>query len=109
VNLRNIPRLSDPELLIDSTQEGVTFLTSEYLSQFAVPEIVNERQICLRCRCQLGIRWGLAYGEGRCTSCSWPTRVYHFVKDDVGVEIRVVKMLQYHPSLVMRSKRRNKR
>ena len=32
VNLRNIPRLSDPELLIDSTQEGVTFLTSEYLS-----------------------------------------------------------------------------
>jgi hypothetical protein len=55
---------------------------------------------CVLCKRDLNdtFRWGLAHGEGFCSVCNYPTRLYHFVKDDTGEESRIVRPLQYHPS-----------
>ncbi len=77
----------------------------EYLSVFAQPDDV-ERPHCVKCKSELifTFRWGLAHGEGVCSKCLWPTRLYHFLKGDDGSEKRIVQLLQYHPSLVTRRK-----
>lgn len=38
-------------------------------------------------------RWGLCNGEGECSECGWPSRVYHDVPDAISWELA----LQYHP------------
>lgn len=46
-----------------------------------------------------GFKWGLAHGEGYCSECGWPARLYHFVKDRDGKDLLTFRhvVLQYHP------------
>lgn len=69
---------------------------SEYLTVFAAPT----DNVCLCCGGYGTFTWGLAHGEGHCCKCSWPARLYHFIKSADGEKKRIVKLLQYHPDQV---------
>lgn len=81
----------------------MTGFSLQYLSQFAKP---NEKATCLNCGAEnlYSFRWGLAHGDGFCSKCTWPSRLYHFLNVD-GVEHRIICLLQYHPSIVKRKRR----
>lgn len=72
-----------------------------YLAGFA--KLTDAKCLCcgtsLRCVLGLGFfggfEWGLAHGEGHCSSCHYPMRGYHHV-DGLGT-IRNL-YLAYHPS-----------
>lgn len=34
--------------------------------------------------------WGICHGEGICTECSWPIRMYHFIKLDGDDKQRII-------------------
>jgi len=94
-----IPRCS----LEHAHGEGVT---EEMLSPFLPPRInkTNDGVLCVGCGETLwrpGIvgflmgatfTWGVAHGEGRCSSCGYPTRMYHR-----RAEGTATFPLQYHP------------
>lgn len=110
----------------DTSPEIIKAL-DEYFAPFAQPPgetkdgkfHVKDGHPCLKCGEALtglasmligsgGFRWGLAHGEGNCSKCGWPARMYHFIKDDKGEELMTVRgfLLQYHPDAVtMRGKR----
>ena len=35
-------------------------------------------------------QWGLAHGEGFCTDCRWPIRMYHFIRLDGEDKQRII-------------------
>ena len=87
---------------------------NKYLSIFAKPvkrdgggNMMLGDYECLKCGKPLGgalgsFQWGLAHGEGNCSGCGWPCRVYHRPKDSDGeIFNRALEViLQYHPSNV---------
>lgn len=95
------------------TAKKMTDAVNVYLQAFAAPLIVEHpnrisgTRECLKCGERLDglmgtFKWGLVHGEGSCSGCGWPCRVYHSPKMD-GEEIFtsvVSVMLQYHPSVV---------
>lgn len=107
---RDVPRvraadyLSKPSVQLDAEgadadEELVRWDT--YFAQFA--KLTNAKCLCcgtsLRCVLGLGFfggfEWGLAHGEGHCSSCHYPMRGHHQV-DGLGT-IRNL-FLAYHPS-----------
>ena len=79
---------------------------TEYMSGFLAPVIDDK---CVRCPCCNAhvwaggkimdamlstFQWGLAHGDGFCSACKWPIRMYHYVKLDNG-EQRIVYQLAY--------------
>ena len=74
-------------------------MPAEYFQIFAVPDDPTKPH-CLKCKTELfySFRWGIVHGEGVCGKCGWPTRLYHFVKQPDGTEVRIAQLLQYHPS-----------
>lgn len=47
--------------------------------------------------------WGVVHGAGFCGRCSWPGRLYHFIRDpDSGAEWRWEGLLWAHPREVER-------
>ncbi len=86
----------------------------EYFKQFSAPVVLDEGnallggQRCLNCDAVLSgvlgsFQWGIAHGEGTCSSCGWPARAYHRPKDQDGEEIcdgALQVILQYHPDNV---------
>jgi hypothetical protein len=86
------------ELLRASTPHCATDeLPTDYAANFAEPLL---EQKCLYCGESYTFTWGLTHGEGHCTECGWPARLYHFIKDESGNETRVVKLLQVHPDAI---------
>ena len=88
---------------------------NKYLEQFAKPIRHDEKKSnflvgdleCLNCGRVLNgalgtFQWGLCHGEGTCSNCGWPCRLYHSPKDDEGAifEGTLERMLQYHPNCV---------
>lgn len=93
------------DLLAEADRQAI----ETYLEPFHKPVIDDGSVLCLKCNERLNstFRWGLAHGEGACSNCGWPTRLYHkFSLSDGAEQPRLVFCLQYKPSLV---KRRGKR
>ena len=81
-------------------------LPDEYLTAFVAPRHTPERDglTCVGCGATLylpGIigalmgatfTWGVANGEGHCSRCGYPTRMYHRLPEGTGTF-----PLQYHP------------
>jgi hypothetical protein len=76
---------------------GDTELPDKYAEPFASH---SDDGACLCCGECVTFTWGLAHGEGHCYKCGWPARLYHFIKDETGKETRIVRLLQYHPSVI---------
>lgn len=75
---------------IDEIKKNV----NEYLTKFLPPGI------CPGCDSKLGgmlgtFMWGLAHGEGYCSSCNYPCRGSHDLPD-----IAFAMLLPYHPSVL---------
>ena len=79
---------------------------------------IEDGQPCLNCGEKLmgdltdqlfgkgGFEWGIAHGEGHCSNCRWPARLYHFIKDADGNDLMTLRSvcLQYHPDFVEKRK-----
>jgi len=70
----------------------------KYLAQFVEP-VAMESKKCLCCGSPLtGIfgrfQWGITNGEGACSSCGYPARAIHRMKE-IGTFSNFI--LQYHP------------
>lgn len=87
-----------------------------YLSLFANPKR-DGKHVCINCDANmdglmaaLGVgaayRWGIAHGEASCSSCGWPARGMHYIKDDAGEDICSLRnvFLPYHPDEVSPAK-----
>jgi len=86
--------------------ENLRGLPDPYLSVFAPPRLTRDHEgvTCLGCGADLyrpGVAgwiigatfdWGLANGEGHCSRCGYPTRMYHRLPDGSASF-----PLQYHP------------
>lgn len=61
---------------------------------------------CVGCGVDLldgNFAWSLRHGEGYCTTCKYPARLYHYFKlENVEQEARGEYMLQYHPDELRR-------
>jgi len=78
-------------------------LIDKYLAGFAQPA---EGMKCLKCgtvqtgflsaAMGTGFQWGIAHGEGACSTCGWPGRGFHKIPDVGTLEM----LLQYHPDCV---------
>lgn len=74
----------------------------EYLKRFASPSLA-----CLKCKREGTFTWGIQHGEGYCAKCHWPNRGFHYFKRDDGTEEDTFfAVLQYHPDVVIKSRRR---
>lgn len=88
-----------------------------YLGVFAAPITVGEgeqaKQVCFHCGEKftgllanlgvgVGIKWGLAHGEGICSGCGWPYRGHHFAKAPDGEDLFSAQnlFLAYMPAAV---------
>lgn len=78
-----------------------------FISLKEVTKKSNGIQFCYSCQHELNgffgsFKWGLVHGEGFCSHCSWPSRAMHYIKDETGSEIGILKnfILQYHPDIV---------
>jgi len=102
------------EVFAEHKGDGVVAYLAEYLKPFATP-ILREKEhstefLCLNCGSSLNgfllgtFQWGIVHGEGFCSKCHWPARLYHYLKLPDGTEGRIVFMLQYHPDFVKRKK-----
>lgn len=90
-------------------REAVEDLTA-YFARFAKPEWGDTPSVgckCIKCGNYLSgflgtFTWGLCHGEGFCSSCKWPARAYHFIKDRHGEDLATIRgvILQYHPDEV---------
>lgn len=110
------------------TSAKVVSALDKYFEPFAQPpgEVdeydgkfrVAKGQPCLKCDRPLmngllgfltneGFTWGLAHGEGHCSVCRWPARMYHFIKDAEGNDVATIRgvCLQYHPDFVEERKK----
>lgn len=98
----------------DNTPDDLRAAIESYFHIFASPQ-KNEagKTVCLKCRepfdgflsafgAAVAHEWGMAHGEARCTSCGWPSRGMHYIKDAKGDEIATLRnvFLQYHPDEV---------
>jgi len=86
--------------------EDLSGLPEEYLAHFVAPRLNREESAlnCVGCGAELyreGIAgfllgatftWGIANGEGHCSACGYPTRMYHRLEQGSGAF-----PLQYHP------------
>jgi hypothetical protein len=65
----------------------------EYLAGFLKPMFKDGRVLCPCCDSHISgngildmltstFRWGLAHGEGFCSKCQWPFRMYHELAKD---------------------------
>lgn len=80
-----------------------------YVSQFLPPRLKGKcgevlSVLCVGCGECLSsdfegtFVWGLAHGEGYCSTCGYPTKLYHYAQDDAGSDVgRVSFPLQWHP------------
>lgn len=95
-----IKRLEEAQSLPHATIEDLSTvpqdisekLLTEYLENFAKPT-----GSCWLCQSRLWVEWGIQHGVGHCTSCGMEVRMYHFLKNEQGVEVRFEGGLQYHP------------
>jgi hypothetical protein len=91
-----IPHASAKEI----TFTGVTPEESaDYVSHFLPPRATRRGEVmCAGCGDALTgllfgtFEWGIANGEGRCSTCGYPTRMYHRLGGHC-----VALPLQYHP------------
>ena len=107
----------------DDTTPDVIAALNQYFAPFARITFEAERaedgkpvmddQPCINCGKPLlggvssfwnggGFKWGLVHGEGQCSECGWPARMYHFIKDAAGDDLVTLRniLLQYHPDFV---------
>jgi hypothetical protein len=122
----NVPHLDWHTLCEPKGEDAAKIAAAfdKYFAPFAQPPgekkedgsyIPKEGQPCLNCGEMLtglmahligsgGFEWGIAHGEGRCSNCHWPARLYHFITDDAGEKIVTIRniLLQYHPDVVTR-------
>lgn len=102
----NLKRCTYSDLGIKINGEGAAEVLEAldcYLADFVKPT-----GSCFKC--SSGIRgsffeYGLATGEGYCSSCGWPARALHSPKNDKGrLFDRLLEfVLQYHPDNVERA------
>jgi hypothetical protein len=103
---RDIPRVRAAQYFSKDADAGVAAdeqiaRWDAYFASFA--KLPDAKCLCcgvsLRCALGIGIfggfEWGLAHGEGHCSSCRYPMRGHHIV-DGLGT-IRNL-FLPYHPS-----------
>lgn len=83
---------------------------NDYLQRFTPGEVVRDPGplgggiLCPMCGRALSgffgtFEWTIRHGEGRCTKCGYPARGIHYVKDEDGNEVVVIRrfILPYHP------------
>lgn len=100
----NLPKATPADVGIDftdTTTEELRATLTEYFGHFVGR--VDGKFSCPCCAGTGTFTWGIAHGEGHCTTCGWPHRAYHFIKDKNGEQImRHVTILAYHPSELSR-------
>jgi hypothetical protein len=91
----------------NTLSEGARRRLGEYLNAFLAP-VFDDEKTHVKCPCcgsrvygggildaLLGtFEWGIVHGDGFCSRCKWPIRMYHFVDLDNG-EQRIVFPLAY--------------
>lgn len=116
----NLPRLNWRDVLTVKDGEQLSEADEKALSEYFARFVKTDGGKCVCCgdvqggnleasmMAALGVgraarfTWGIAHGEGFCSTCKWPARAYHF---DVGPIKRMEAILQYHPDeLKARSK-----
>ena len=114
----NVPRATWTDFLSEG-DDGERRLTddekagmNEHFAHFMVPpRDEDNNELCPGCGKQMkggvggyllecvgaavSVKWGLAHGEGFCSGCGWPYRVYHY---SVGPIKKLVLGLPYHPA-----------
>jgi len=86
--------------------EDMAGAPAEYVAQFVAPRVTRDGGLsCLGCGTDLykpgfmgifggsSFEWGIVNGEGYCSSCMYPTRMYHRLPQGT-----VSFPLQYHPN-----------
>ena len=96
----------------DGTPAEIVEALNKYFEPFAAIDVPadNAKEFdspCLGCgESQVGLlrgrfTWGIAHGEGHCSNCGWPARMYHDIRDSDGVRLMYFRLLlQYHPDCV---------
>jgi len=79
------------ELTMSPSPEEAQALDT-YFHQFA-----SEQAYCLRCGGESFVEWGIAHGETQCTTCGYPSRLYH---KGLPLANNLCLVLQYHPDEV---------
>jgi hypothetical protein len=109
---KEIEHVTVSDVFSQAEGDGTREYLADYLKPFAKPitrDGASEgsgfaigNTLCLKCGSGLdgmlgAFQWGLCHGEGVCSKCGWPARLYHYLKLPDGTEDRIVMMLQYHP------------
>lgn len=105
--------LSELQVLPIPPAIGIGGLSDDYAATFVTPRINRDETgfLCLGCGGLLympgpigflmgaSFEWDIAWGEGRCSRCGYPTRLYHKTQDGRTGTLP----LQYHPDSLERS------
>jgi hypothetical protein len=92
----NLPKMAYEDIKdqLPGLSEDQINSTNEYLAGFAK----LDKGICLWCDTERpSVTWGIQHGMAHCVGCGWDFKVYHYLKDKNGKEVRVSRYLQYHP------------
>lgn len=89
---------------------GIYRAVNDYLADFAATTRDATKFISGGARCVCGVslggflgsfNWGVAHGEGSCSSCGHPCRAYHHITVPDGGEVDLgLGPLPYHPDLL---------
>ena len=108
MNPATIDMVKDAETLSDTAKDKL----GEYLNGFLEPQFQHDRDdepntiVCPACRSHIysggimdalmsSFEWGIVHGDGFCSQCRWPIRMYHFVDLDGDDKQRLVYPLAY--------------
>ena len=108
MNPATIDIVKDAETLSDEARDRL----DEYLRSFLEPQFRHDKDdepnaiVCPSCKGHIysggimdalmsGFQWEIVHGEGFCSECGWPIRMYHFVKLDGDEEKRLVFPLAF--------------
>ena len=95
-----IARLKEAQKLPHATLEDFNSIPkgisedelSKYLEDYLKPD-----GNCWLCESKLFLEWGITHGLANCTTCGMDVRVYHYLKNEEGKDVRIERSLQNHP------------
>jgi hypothetical protein len=97
---KTTPHATTADIGSVSIPPEVDAIVQAYMHEFAAPKRAADGNFpCIACGNTHAFVWGLAHGFGHCVHCSWPARLYHYVKDDAGKVVLTFRdvVLQFHP------------
>jgi len=75
-SVESVPHATVEQVIPDLAPEHHD-IVAKYLNQYIDPYYYDNSR-CPECR-NGGFTWSIAWGQGKCSSCSWPATLYHAV------------------------------